>query len=48
MAETFQVQVEDLTGSISDTAALSSWLTDGTVVDIDKSDKDTLTSFINL
>jgi hypothetical protein len=26
---TFQVQIEDLTGSVSDTAALSSWLTDG-------------------
>ena len=26
---TFQTQIEDLTGSVSDTAALSSWLTDG-------------------
>tara|TARA_R110002110_G_scaffold406220_1_gene625905 strand:+ start:267 stop:2057 length:1791 start_codon:yes stop_codon:yes gene_type:complete len=26
---TFQVQIEDLTGTVSDTTALSSWLTDG-------------------
>lgn len=41
MAETFQVQVEDLTGSVSDTAALSSWLTDGarTVLNILPIDK---------
>ena len=26
---TFQVQVEDLTGSISDTTAISSWVQDG-------------------
>ena len=26
---TFQVQVEDLTGSIGDTTAISSWLQDG-------------------
>ena len=38
---TFQTQIEDLTGSIGDTAALSSWLTDGarTVLNILPIDK---------